>query len=347
MSNIDFVLVWVDNTSRSWNEQRRAAWIELHPGEHDAEEEKDNGACRYREMGTLRYWFRSVEKFAPWVNKVYFVTCGQQPSWLNIHHPKLVRVNHEDYIPSKYLPTFNSNPIELNLHRIPELSENFVLFNDDVFLLRPVSPEFFFINDEPVLPCDLSICDYFGYNNWSFSCFNDYCVLNDSFNLYESIWNNRHKWFNVKELGIRTAVKNFLCYKLNRTLSLRGYEHLANAQLKSTIRQIWEKWPDILDGTSCQRFRSSTQVNQWLACAWNQASGKFYPARPYSHGSHFNVSTAQLDYICSIIKNQSIPQICVNDSADNDDPDRCFLALKEAFEAILPDRSSFESEGED
>lgn len=344
MDKIDFVLVWVDSASPEWNEQRKNAWKTFCPGDDKDEEENDNGACRYREMGTLKYWFRSIEKYAPWVNKVFFITCGQKPEWLNTDHPKLVRIDHKDYIPSKYLPTFNSNPIELNLHRIPELSERFVLFNDDVFLLKPISPDFFFINGEPVLPCDLSICDYFGFNNWSFSCFNDYCVLNDSFKLYESIWENRKKWFSIKDLGIRTALKNFLCYKLNRTMSIRGYEHLANAHLKSTFQEIWERWPEILDETSNQRFRSATQINQWLGCAWNQASGKFYPAQPYSHGSHFNVSSDQLDYICSLIKKQALPQICVNDSTSNDDPEKCFRAIEEAFDSILPDRSSFELE---
>ena len=35
--------------------------------------------------------------------------------------PKLKLVSHKDYIPAEYLPTFNSNVIELWLHKIPEL----------------------------------------------------------------------------------------------------------------------------------------------------------------------------------------------------------------------------------
>lgn len=69
-------------------------------------------------MGYLKYWFRGVEKYAPWVHKIYFVTCGQKPDWLNENHDKLVLVNHEDYIPHEYLPTFSSHTIELNFHRI-------------------------------------------------------------------------------------------------------------------------------------------------------------------------------------------------------------------------------------
>ena len=34
----------------------------------------------YRDWGTFKYWFRGVEKFAPWINKVYLVTDDQIPN---------------------------------------------------------------------------------------------------------------------------------------------------------------------------------------------------------------------------------------------------------------------------
>ena len=66
-------------------------------------------------MGLLKYWFRAVEAYAPWVGQVHFITWGHLPEWLNTQCPKLHIVNHEDYIPEKYLPTFSANPIELNI----------------------------------------------------------------------------------------------------------------------------------------------------------------------------------------------------------------------------------------
>ena len=104
--------------------------------------------------GTLKYWFRGVENYAPWVKQIHFVTCGHLPEWLNINHPKIHIVNHKDYIPEQYLPTFSSHVIELNMHRIPGLSEHFVNFNDDVFLTQPVKPEDFFQDGKPLI-CSL------------------------------------------------------------------------------------------------------------------------------------------------------------------------------------------------
>ena len=47
-------------------------------------------------------------------------------------------VPHSEIFPDTGdLPTFNSHAIEACLHRIPDLSENFLYFNDDVFLGRP------------------------------------------------------------------------------------------------------------------------------------------------------------------------------------------------------------------
>ena len=138
---MDFVLIWVDGGDAEW--QKEKAKYSGTP--------VDNAAARFRDWGLLKYWFRGVEKFAPWVDKVHFVTCGHTPEWLNLEHPKINFVKHSEYIPEKYLPTFNSHTIELNLHRIKGLSEEFVYFNDDMFIVGPSKPADFFRKG---LPCD-------------------------------------------------------------------------------------------------------------------------------------------------------------------------------------------------
>lgn len=126
---VDFVILWVDGNDPEWQASK---------AKYTADKGQDASANRYREWENLKYWFRGVEKFAPWVNNVYFVTCGHYPEWLNLEHPKLRFVRHEDFIPKECLPTFSSRPIDMNLHRIEELSEHFVYFNDDMFLIDKV-----------------------------------------------------------------------------------------------------------------------------------------------------------------------------------------------------------------
>ena len=51
----------------------------------------------------------------------------------------------------KYLPTFNIRSIDAVLHRLAELSEKFIYFNDDMFLIKKSSPEEWFVKNKAVL----------------------------------------------------------------------------------------------------------------------------------------------------------------------------------------------------
>jgi hypothetical protein len=338
MEKIDFILAWVDGTDPKWIAEKKKYENNIVESSEEA-----NAECRYRpETEMLRYWFRSVEKFAPWVNKIHFVTCGQKPDWLNINHPKLNLVNHKDYIPSDYLPTFNANTIEMNFHRIDGLSEKYVYFNDDMFLTRPVLPECFFKNGFPVLLTDLRYYKGIGYNNWSRLIFNDYCLVNKSFRIKKAIWDNKNKWFNVRELGIKRAIQNFICYKVNMTLPVGLYGHVAHPHLKSTLQEIWDKYPEIMGQAMTHKFRTDDQVNQWLLCAWNQAKGVFYPAHESKIGKNSSLGPDNVENVCEAIKSQQYPQICINDTNNNTEPEYCISKIIAAFETILPIKSSFE-----
>ena len=132
---IDFVITWIKDNDLNWLNEKSKYLSENTSG--------DGCARQYRNWGLLRYWFRGVEKFAPWVHKIHFVTEGHLPDWLNTEHDKLNVVKHADFIPEQHLPTFNSNAIELFMHKIPGLTEQFVYFNDDMFLIKKVDPEDF------------------------------------------------------------------------------------------------------------------------------------------------------------------------------------------------------------
>ena len=102
VQEIDFVLIWVDGNDMEWQKTK---------AQYRGDEQFNQNNVRYRDWDILHYWFRGVEKFAPWVRKVHFVTCGHVPQWLQLEHPKLNFVKHEEYIAGEYLPTFSANPI--------------------------------------------------------------------------------------------------------------------------------------------------------------------------------------------------------------------------------------------
>ena len=92
VKDIDFVITWVDMDDPKWQ-----AEFAKYSGR---KENTKNGVskARFRDYGFLKYWFRGVEKFAPWVRKIHFVTSGQKPDWLDVSNPKINLVNHQDYI---------------------------------------------------------------------------------------------------------------------------------------------------------------------------------------------------------------------------------------------------------
>lgn len=335
---IDFVVSWVDGSDAEFLAVKRLYSERGKSGDQDA-----NAACRYRsESEMLRYWFRCVEKFAPWVRKIHFVTCGQKPEWLDETHPKLNLVNHQDYIPKQYLPTFNARTIALNYHRIEGAAEQLVLFDDDVFLMQPLSPDFFFKGGNPVLATDLRYPKYVNCTNWCRAMFNDYCVVNRSFDIRKSIWANREKWFNLKELGFKRVRQNVTCYLANKSLPVGNYGHIATPHLKSTLEEIWERWGDVMDASCMRKFRSDDQVNPWLSCAWSQAKGAFYPAHEEKLGMRIVLSPKTVEWACNLIREQSVPQLCLNDTSFNTDYETSSEMLLSAFSSILPEKSSFE-----
>lgn len=139
---IDAVYTWVDGTDPSWIAHKRAA-LELSSGHPMPEAAAED--LRFVGHDELRYSLRALEQYAPWIRHVYIVTDCQRPEWLREDTDWVTVVDHRDIAPEgTVLPTFNSQAIEANLHRIEGLSEHFLYFNDDMFLSSPVSPDLFF-----------------------------------------------------------------------------------------------------------------------------------------------------------------------------------------------------------
>lgn len=340
MEKIDFVLPWVDGSDKEWLVLKRQ--YEVSEGKAISSDPEANGKNRYRDYGLLKYWFRAVERFAPWFNRVFFVTCGQKPDWLDESNPKLRLVDHKEYIPAEYLPTFQSNTIELNLHRIPDLSECFVLFNDDTFLLRPVRPDFFFKRGLPVLSCDIGIPRWLSAGNIGHVVINNCGLLKANMDVERLVWKHIWKFVNIRELGFARAAKNLASIAVNRTVIPGTFGHLAQPHLKSTIDEIWSIASLVMDRTSRHRFRNNECVNHWLACAWNMISGRFYPANEKRRGMFVLINMDNLPQICDVIKQQSFPQLCWNDKEYTPEIEQCFHELSNAFDKILPEKSSFE-----
>ena len=330
---IDIVMPWVDGSDVNWLTEKNQYSDEITSSVFDH---------NYKDWGLLKYWFRGIEQFAPWVRYVYFVTWGHIPDWLDTDNPHLKIVKHTDFIPEQYLPTFSSHAIELNMHRIDGLSENFIYFNDDTYLIKKAKPTDFFVDGlprdtaivNPIAPIDRNRVAHLKLTNIA--------VINEHFDKHTIIKKNFFKWYNLRYGKLLPL--NILFSPWGRFPGI--YEkHLPVAFLKSTFEDVWNTEYELLDETCSHKFRDfKTDVNQWLIKEWQVAKGTFVP-QSISCGTAVYISDLEhARSAAKIIRNQKRMMICINDNFDGDDGElqEIISLINDAMSSVFPDKSHFE-----
>lgn len=328
--DIDFVVTWVDMADPEWKKVFNAY--------SDRPENEKNGVsdARFRDYGFFKYWFRGVEKFAPWVRRIHLVTSGQAPEWLDLSNPKINLVDHKDFIPEEFLPTFNSVVIERYMHRIPGLADRFVYFNDDFYIIRPVAPERFFKNG---LPCDFAIFQYNpSWSQWYKTLKNNIRIINRHFDKKEVTEKFHDKWFSPL-YGKKGRMNRWLKH-YGKFITLRTH-HNAQPYLKETFDRVWSNAEKELTETSANRFRSETDYSPEIFRTWQICEGNFEPYNTYIDTKMFPLMVRPKQAIRAIY-NQEYTLICLNDNVHIRHYDRLMSEIAEAFHHILPDKSSFE-----
>lgn len=328
--DIDFVITWVDMNDPKWQN-------EFAKYSNNKQNEKNGvSEARFRDNGFLRYWFRGVEKFAPWVRKIHFITYGQKPEWLDVSNPKINIVRHEDFIPAQYLPTFNSVVIERYMHKIPGLSEHFVYFNDDFYIINNVAKERFFKNG---LPCDIAVFDYNpSWSQWYKRIKNNIRIINRHFDKKVVVGQWHDKWFN-KSYGAK-ARWNYILKYYDRFITLRT-PHNAQPYLKSTFDEVWAAAGKELAETSANKFRMVTDYTPELFRTWQICKGNFEPYNTYKDTKMFPLMVRPKQAV-KAIREQSYTLICLNDNVHIRNYDMVIDNIRNAFQSILPEKSSFE-----
>lgn len=219
---IDAVYTWVNHADEHWQQ----LWAETFPQEpYDPD--------RYTSNDELRYSLRSLNKYAPWLNKIYVVTNCAKPDWLNSNE-RIVWVQHEEIFPDlSTLPTFNSHAIEACLHRIPGLSNHFLYLNDD------------FVLGQPCLPSD-----FFDETGRSLSYFEPYGMVdetdrNDAPDYLVAAKNSRKL--------ISTRFPGYQARNLHR--------HVPYALRKDTLKAIEAAFPGAFEVTRSAKRRSPEDIN--------------------------------------------------------------------------------------
>lgn len=238
-TEIDLVYLWVNGNDPQWVARRNAA-IGLPTGC------QENCEARYADSGELTFSLRSVEKYAPWIRKIFIVTDRQVPAWIDSSHPKIQIVDHTEIMPAECLPCYNSALIEHFLHHIPGLAEHFLYANDDTYINRPVTPQFFFdgegrpvvnMNRKPLRKQALAVI-YF---------------------LREKILGKR---VNLNVQAVHNAAR--LVERHYGTYYACKPHHNIDAYRKSTFEYVHRLFPDELHALYSHRVRSPRDIHRCL-----------------------------------------------------------------------------------
>lgn len=332
---IDIVLPWVDGSDLTWIAEKEK-WKSQVNADYKA-----NSQARYESWDNLIYWFRAIETNLPWVNKIFLLTYGHIPSFLNLEHPKLVIVKHEDFIPKEFLPTFKSRTIELNMHRIEGLSDNFILFNDDMFPLSEIKEQYYFKNN---VVCDEAIEGHIVPVNTSevssnakYVQINNMMVINKHFNKREVQKKNFFKWFNLS-YG-RLLKRNINMHYWYDFEAFRD-PHMPSAMKKKTLELLWNEEYELMSNTCKNKFRCYTDISRFLIRYWNICEGSFYPR--ITQGKSFVVTIKNYKNISNIIRARKYPMVCLNENCSCEEFEIIKKEINAALAELFTKKSSFE-----
>lgn len=325
MDKIDFVVTWVDGSDKNWLLDKAS----YSPNGGDIRN------TRYQDWDQLKYWFRSIEMFAPWVNKIHFVTYGHIPKWLNTDNEKINIVKHSDFIPEQYLPVFNSTAIEAHLHRIPNLSEKFVYFCDDFYLMKPCKEQDFFVKNRPADNIIFQSLPPHNKEMYFYILYNDFSVYSQYVSK-KSIIKNFFKFFNLK---YRKAALTNLLSLMTKNLYIKP-AHLPTALLKSSMAKIWQEHKEEMEATANSRFRQMTNISPEAIRGYQLITGNFHPKYIDGH----IVDTRNVEKVKKMIETRKHKFLCLSDNTLPENFEKSKEAINSSFDKIFPNRSSFECE---
>lgn len=330
---IDIVILWVNEKDNDWQKEKNK-YVTNETG-------FEASNMRFQSWDNLHLWFRAIEECMPWFNKIILVTCGQIPDFLDLNNKRVKLIRHKDFMPNKYLPTFNSNSIEMNIHRIKDLEENFILFSDDVFPLENIPEEYYFKNN---MVCDEAVENIITTTSFGavsratrYAQVNNMFIINKYFKKREVQEKNWDKWY-CDDYGDRLERTKACSYWYD----FPGFydPHMANPLKKSTLEKLWELEPDALDAGSRDRFRGSADVTQYLIRYWQLCEGDFIPRR--TQGKVFFPTIETYNEVVDAINNRLYPMISFNENCNSEEFEIMKSAINNALEQRFPNKCSFE-----
>lgn len=300
---IDIVYIWVDWADPVWKEKRKNAYSKASTTSVFADYANVEG--RFRDNQELKYSLRSIEKYFPNHWNIFIITDNQVPKFLR-HDANITIISHADFIPEDFLPTFSSRKINAFIPFIQDISENFLLFNDDVFIWPKFSISDF-IDDEKTIyyfiPKDsINITESFWYSNYTLQILQEKYPKHDFF---PSIPAHTPRIVNKKEYIKMTQEFSFYFDKLS-------HETFRERENSSFLWDLYGRW--------------MIHNNKWIIW-WDK---------------WLYLSTSNWDYTQLLKQFHDLPFFCINDTSDNKSDDSGLKNIAGVLDTLFPEKSCFE-----
>jgi hypothetical protein len=307
--DIDLVYLWVDGNDPVWL-ARKNTFLG-----NESFARQSNCKGRFANNDELKFSLRSVEKFIPWVRRIFIITDNQIPDWLKIEHPKISIVDHRQILPEEALPCYNSEIIEYFIYKIPDLSEHFIYLNDDMFFNDLLKPDFFFAADGfPIVRLKRKT-----FGLWNYRL---HKLLKGNISDYKQSLVNASKWFK----------KNF-----DKQYSA-GPHHNADAYLKSDFQIVSEHILRDNPSFITHHIRNSKDIQRVVFSYFALLTGRGY-VRYAGRNETCMVRLERKNYRRYFDK-YSPKLVCMEDGERASDSDR--KRAKAFMENHFPCKSSFE-----
>lgn len=291
---MDAVITYVDGNDPLWQQDYRT--VTRQPAL----------SKRYRDWGTLPFLLRGIQRHMPFIEQVFLVVAreSQVPDWVD--RSRLRVVLHADIIPAAFLPTFNSTTIEMFLHRIPGLAEEYLYFNDDMFPVQDAVPADFFPDGVPSI----------GFSRHLLAG-----------NLYKQQTRRSDRLARIA-LGLRSGLfflrPQHTCSPMRRSVCEEAYGRVASQILASLTP-----------------LRAPQNPNQYFFLDYLYLSGRARAHRLSNR--HISLASVSPAGLTEAIVSPGHQLVCINDVEMSESR---FLALRtamlQAFSAHFPEKSVYE-----
>ncbi|MDO5571895.1 MAG: Stealth CR1 domain-containing protein [Bacteroidales bacterium] len=274
---VDAVILWVDGNDPK-HRNKISPYLKQIQGENL---EFIAAPTRYNSVGEIFYCVASLFRFATFLRKIFIITDNQNPNldcFIKKNFPdsktKIQIIDHTEIFEGyeRFLPVFNSRAIEACISRIKDLSEHFIYLNDDMFLLRKVNVEDFFLDDKII-----------ARGQWR-------SIFFDSLLKYL-----KPRKEGIIPYGFKDSMINSARY-LGHRFRYFHIEHNAHALRKSLIEQMYRSHPYLRIVNMKHKFRDNSQFNTQSfffyyaidnGFAIKSSDTRLLYMKPVNRGSHY------------------------------------------------------------